>query len=125
MPRHVIRTPEAPASPFFSQAVRAGGLVFVAGQAPLDPVTGEVVGTTIQEQTRRSLTNIGTILAVAGSGLDRIVQATVIFAEEADLPGLNEEWSRWFPSDPPARQAAALPIRRGGMRISVAVIAEA
>jgi 2-iminobutanoate/2-iminopropanoate deaminase len=125
MPREVVRTDLAPSSPFFSQAVRGAGLVFVSGQGPFDPATGEVAGPSIQEQTRQCLINIEAILTAAGSGLDRVVSATVILAEEEDFAGMNEEWARWFPTDPPARQGARLPVRPAGMRISVAVIATA
>ena len=67
MSREIIRTDQAPKAPSYSQAVKAGGLVFVAGQGPFDPVTGEVVGETIQEQTRQCLRNVEAILAAAGS----------------------------------------------------------
>jgi 2-iminobutanoate/2-iminopropanoate deaminase len=123
--RDIIRTGDAPSSPIFSQAVRAGGLIFVSGQAPIDPATGKISGETIQEQTRQSLTNVQTILTAAGSGLDKIASATVILVEESDFAGMNEEWARWFPTDPPARQGAKLPISSGGIKVSVAVIAEA
>jgi 2-iminobutanoate/2-iminopropanoate deaminase len=123
--RDIIRTGDAPSSPIFSQAVRAGGLIFVSGQAPIDPATGKISGETIQEQTRQSLTNVQTILTAAGSGLDKIASATVILVEESDFGGMNEEWARWFPTDPPARQGAKLPISSGGIKVSVAVIAEA
>jgi len=123
--RDIIRTGDAPSSPIFSQAVRAGGLIFVSGQAPIDPASGKITGETIQEQTRQSLTNVQTILEAAGSSLDKIVSATVILVEESDFAGMNEEWARWFPADPPARQGAKLPISAGGIKVSVAVIAEA
>jgi 2-iminobutanoate/2-iminopropanoate deaminase len=125
MARDIIRTGDAPSSPIFSQAVRAGGLIFVSGQAPIDPATGKISAETIQEQTRQSLTNVQTILTAAGSGLDKIASATVILVEESDFAGMNEEWARWFPAGPPARQAAKLPISAGGIKVSVAVIAEA
>ena len=125
MARDIIRTGDAPSSPIFSQAVRAGGLIFVSGQAPIDPATGKISGATIQEQTRQSLTNVQTILDAAGSGLGKIVSATVILLDESDFAGMNEEWARWFPADPPARQGAKLPISSGGIKVSVAVIAEA
>lgn len=125
MARDIIRTGDAPSSPIFSQAVRAGGLIFVSGQAPIDPASGKITGETIQEQTRQSLTNVQTILEAAGSSLDKIVSATVILVEESDFAGMNEEWARWFPADPPARQGAKLPISAGGIKVSVAVIAEA
>ena len=126
MPREIIATPKAPKPPpTYSQAVRAGGLVFVSGTGPFDPSSGAVVGTTIQEQCRQCLTNIAAILEAAGSSLGKVVSATVILLDEADFAGLNEEWVKWFPSDPPARQAAKLPVRIPGMKVSIAAIAEA
>ena len=125
MAREIIRTANAPGpSPTYSQAVRAAGLVFVSGTSPHDPVTGKIVGETIQEQTRQCLKNISAILEAAGSSLERVVSATVIILEEADFAGMNEERVKWFPVNPPARQGAKLPVRIPGMRVSIAVIAE-
>jgi 2-iminobutanoate/2-iminopropanoate deaminase len=87
-------------------------------------VTGAIKGTTIQEQTRQCLTNVAAILEAAGSSLDRIVSATIVLAEEDDFAGMNEEWLRWFPSEPPARQGAKLPVRIPGLKVSIAAIAE-
>ena len=104
MPRQIIRTADAPPSPAtYSQAVKAAGLVFVSGTGPFELGTGAVMGETIQEQTRQCLTNISAILAAAGSSLSQVVSATVILLEEADFAGMNEEWLKWFPTDPPAR----------------------
>jgi 2-iminobutanoate/2-iminopropanoate deaminase len=126
MSREIIRTPKAPSPPAtYSQAVKAAGLIFVSGTGPFDPATGEVVGDTIQEQTSRCLTNIAAILEAAGSSLSQIVSATVILVEESDFAGMNEEWVKWFPVEPPARQAAKLPVRIPRMRVSIAAIAEA
>jgi 2-iminobutanoate/2-iminopropanoate deaminase len=126
MPREIIRTPAAPPSPAsYSQAVKAGGFVFVSGQAPVDPATGAIAGASIGEQTAQCLRNVAAILAAAGSGLDKVVSATFILADPDDFAGMDEEWARWFPVDPPARQGAKLPVSRPGLRISVAVIAEA
>ena len=97
--------------------------MFVSGTSPQDPATGQL-GTTIQEQTAQCLRNISAILDAAGSSLDRAVSFTVILAEEDDFAGMNEEWLRWFPSDPPARQGAKLPTRIPGLKISIAAIAE-
>src|SRR5262245_10038219 len=124
MTRTIVSTEDAPKSPAYSQAVKAGGLIFVAGQGPFDAKTGEVVGTTIQEQTAQCLKNIEAILQAAGSSIDKTVSATFILAEESDFAGMNEEWMKWFPTDPPARQGAKLPIRPKGMKISIALIAE-
>ncbi|UVK55074.1 RidA family protein [Mesorhizobium sp. AR02] len=124
MPIEIIRTTDAPKSPStYSQAVKAAGLIFVSGTGPYDPVTGAVTGVTIQEQTRQCLKNISAILAAAGSSLSQVASATVILLEEADFTGMNEEWVKWFPDSPPARQAAKLPVRIPGMKISIAAIA--
>jgi 2-iminobutanoate/2-iminopropanoate deaminase len=126
MSRTIIRTREAPPSPpTYSQAVVAAGLVFVSGTSPVDPATGKINGDTIQEQTRQCLTNVSAILKAAGSSLDKVVSATVILLEEEDFAGMNEEWVRWFPTDPPARQGARLPVRVPGMKVSIAAVAEA
>jgi 2-iminobutanoate/2-iminopropanoate deaminase len=99
--------------------------VFVSGTGPQDPVTGKIVGDTIQEQTRQCLQNVSAILEAAGSSVERVVSVTVILLEEADFTGMNEEWIKWFPMNPPARQGARLPVRIPGMRVSIAAIAEA
>jgi 2-iminobutanoate/2-iminopropanoate deaminase len=124
--RHIVFTSKAPKPPAtYSQAVKAAGLVFVSGTGPMDPITGAIGDKTIQEQTRQCLLNIQAILEAAGSSLDKIVSATVILAEEDDFSGMNEEWLKWFPSDPPARQGAKLPVRIPGLKVSIAAIAEA
>lgn len=126
MSRNIIATLEAPPSPpTYSQAVKAAGLVFVSGTGPIDPGTGKIGGDSIQEQTRQCLVNISAILQAAGSSMDKIASATVILLDENDFPGMNEEWLAWFPTDPPARQGAKLPVRIPGMKVSIAVIAEA
>jgi 2-iminobutanoate/2-iminopropanoate deaminase len=126
MPRQIVFTSNAAKPPAtYSQAVKAAGLVFVSGTAPHDPASGQIVGATIQEQTRQCLTNITAILEEAGSSLDKIVSVTVVLAEEDDFPGMNEEWLRWFPSNPPARQGARLPAKIPGLKVSIAAIAEA
>ena len=126
MTRRIVFTPRAAKPPpTYSQAVKAAGLVFVSGTAPTDPATGAILGTTIQDQTRQCLVNIQAILEAAGSSLDKIVSATVVLAEEDDFAGMNEEWLRWFPSNPPARQGAKLPARVPGLKVSIAAVAEA
>lgn len=125
MPRQIVFTPKAAKPPpTYSQAVKAAGLVFVSGTAPTDPATGAIRGTTIQEQTRQCLTNIAAILEEAGSSMDKIVSATIVLADEDDFAGMNEEWVKWFPSSPPARQGAKLPVRIPGLKVSIAAIAE-
>jgi 2-iminobutanoate/2-iminopropanoate deaminase len=126
MARQIVYTPKAAKPPpMYSQAVKAAGLVFVSGTAPTDPETGAFKGVTIQEQTRQCLTNIQAILEAAGSSMDKIVSVTVVMADEDDFSGMNEEWVKWFPSNPPARQGAKLPARIPGLKVSIAAIAEA
>jgi 2-iminobutanoate/2-iminopropanoate deaminase len=125
MSRTIVSSEHLPAaSPYFSHAVKSAGLVFVSGTAPYSPETGKIVGETIQEQTAQALRNISAILATAGTSLDKAVSATVILAEDEDFAGMNEEWVRWFPAAPPARQGAKLPVRVPGLKISIAMIAE-
>jgi 2-iminobutanoate/2-iminopropanoate deaminase len=126
MARQIIFSAKAAKPPpTYSQAVKAAGLVFVSGTAPTDPITGAIKGATIQEQTAQCLTNIQAILEEAGSSLEQIVSATIVLADENDFAGMNEEWLRWFPADPPARQGAKLPARIPGLKVSIAAIAEA
>ena len=99
MSRQIIRTPDAPGlaadgSSVYSQAVKAAGLVFVAGQGPFDATTGAIVGETIQEQTSRRSRNYNAILRAAGKALSKVVGATLILRDAADFSGMNEEWKR-------------------------------
>jgi 2-iminobutanoate/2-iminopropanoate deaminase len=126
MGRQIVFTSQAAKPPAtYSQAVKAAGLIFVSGTAPHDPATGGIKGTTIQEQTRQCLVNVAAILEAAGSSLDKIVSATVVLADEVEFQGMNEEWLKWFPENPPARQGAKLPAKIPGLKISIAAIAEA
>ena len=108
----------------YSQAVVAGGLIFVSGQGPWD-AEGVVVGETIEEQARQALTNVAAILDAAGSSIERIASVTFVLADPEDFPGFNAEWARWFPANPPARSGAKHPAPAPGVRISIAAIAEA
>jgi len=125
MTKRIISTPNAPGGLPYSQAVVAGGLVFVAGQGPINPSDGSIVGMNIKDQTAQCLRNIEAILVAAGSSMDKVVSATFILRDPYDFKGMNEEWERWFPVDPPARQGARHPLDSDGLRISIAVIAEA
>lgn len=127
----IVSTPDAPGGSAsvggafsYSQGVVAGGLIFVAGQGPFDPATGAVVGETIQDQTGQCLRNVQAIVEAAGSSIGKIVSVTFILRDPGDFAGMNEEWARWFPSDPPARQGAKHPLEAPGLRISIAAIAE-
>jgi 2-iminobutanoate/2-iminopropanoate deaminase len=126
MSRTIIATTAAPkAPPAYSQAVKAGGLIFVSGTSPIDPATGQLVLGPVQVQVGQCLRNISAILEAGGSGLEKAVSATLILADEEDFNAASEEWLKWFPKDPPARQGAKLPVRIPGLKISIAMIAEA
>jgi 2-iminobutanoate/2-iminopropanoate deaminase len=104
--RYARRTPIGHRGPVrYSQAVRVGELVFVSGQGPFDPVTGAIVGENIGEQTAQCLRNIEAILYAAGTSLAKVASCTFILRHAEDFVGLNEEWARWFPTDPQARSA--------------------
>ena len=125
MTKRIVNTPTAPGGLPFSQAVVAGGLVFVSGQGPINPADGSIVGMNIQDQTAQCLRNVEAILVAAGSSMQKVVSATFILRDPYDFRGMNEEWERWFPVDPPARQGARHPLDSDGLRVSIAVIAEA
>ena len=111
--REVIATTNAPqAIGPYSQAIKAAGLVFCSGQIALDPASGAIVGNDVAQQTERVLKNLAAVLAAAGSGLDRVVKATVFLKSMADFPAMNEVYGRYFKTAPPARstvEAARLP----------------
>ena len=123
MPREVIATADAPSSPLFSQAVKAGPFVFVSGTVGIDPSTGSLAGETIQEQTRQALTNCQAILQAGGASLDDVVEVGILLTNPADFAGLNEEWARWFPSDPPTRYGVKLGVDVPGLLVSIRMTA--
>jgi 2-iminobutanoate/2-iminopropanoate deaminase len=123
--RQAVSTPAAPAAigPY-SQAIRAGSLVFVSGQIPLDPETGKMIEGDVTLQTHRVFRSLAAILEAAGSSLDRVVRATVYLADMNDFAAMNDVYGTYFSSPAPARstvQAARLP---KDARIEIDVIAE-
>lgn len=119
-----IQTERAPkAIGPYSQAIRAGGLIFCAGQIPLDPATMNLVEGDIETQTRRVLQNLSAVLEAAGSSLSRVVKTTVFMADLGEFARMNAVYGEFFTSAPPARstlQAAALP---RGARIEIECVA--
>jgi 2-iminobutanoate/2-iminopropanoate deaminase len=122
--KYAVESPELPpAKGPYSLAIVANGLVFVSGQGPIDPATGDVVRGDIQTQTRRVLENVRTILEAAGSSLGKALKTTVYLADIDDFAAMNEVYAGFFTSVPPARttiQAAALPL---GIDVEIDVIA--
>jgi 2-iminobutanoate/2-iminopropanoate deaminase len=122
--RDAIRTDAAPAAAGpYSQAIRAGDLVFTAGQLGLDPATGEFVGPDVASQAEAALRHIGAILAAAGSGLDRLAKVTVYLADIGDWPAVNEVYARLVPEPYPARSAFAVKDLPKGARVEIEAVA--
>ena len=111
--RQAVATPSAPrAIGPYSQAIRAGSLLFVSGQIPMDPATGQMVEGSIAAQTHRVFQNLGAILEAAGASFDQVVRTTVYLADMNDFAAMNEVYGTYFSSPAPARatvQAARLP----------------
>ena len=106
--RQPIKTENAPAAigPY-SQAIKANGFVFVSGQIPIDPHTGEFVAGGITEQTARVLKNLTAVLEAAGTSLEQVVKTTVFLADMKEFSSMNEVYKDFFPSPPPARSTVA------------------
>lgn len=128
MHRDIISTDRAPAAigPY-SQAVKTQDLIFVSGQLPIDPDTGNLVTGDIRDQTRQAMQNLGAILAAAGSSFDHIVKTTLFIADMDQFGTINEIYAEFFAGQPPARacvQVARLP-RDAGIEVeAVALLAD-
>lgn len=122
--KKAISTQQAPAAigPY-SQAVEANGMVFVSGQLPIDPSTGEFAAGGIRELTRQSLTNIRNILAAAGLTMDNVVKTSVFLADMDDFAEMNAEYAAFFPGTAPARSAVAVKTLPKGARLEIECIA--
>jgi 2-iminobutanoate/2-iminopropanoate deaminase len=121
--REVIATPDAPSSPLYSQAVRAGNHVYVSGTVGLDVTTGALAGPTIKEQTRQALANCETILRAAGATMDDIVEVGILLTNPGDFAEMNEEYAARFPANPPSRYVAKLGVELPGILISIRMTA--
>jgi 2-iminobutanoate/2-iminopropanoate deaminase len=121
--REIISTENAPRSPLFSQAVKAGPFVYVSGLVGIDPSTGMLAGPTIQEQTRQALTNCQTVLAEAGAGLEDVVEVGILLTDPDDFAGMNDEYATRFPAEPPARYVAKLGVEIPDLLVSIRMTA--
>ena len=124
--KEVIRTESAPA-PFqgapYSQAIKAGGLVFVSGQLSLKPDHAELLGDSIGEQTEQVLTNLRAILEAAGSGLDKLVKTTVFLQNLDDFAGMNEVYKQHVGDQPPARSTVEVAKLPSGALVEIEAVA--
>ena len=123
MKKEIIRTTSAPGSPLFSQAVKVGSTIYSSGIIALDPATNQMSGSTIQEQTRQSLRNCEAILAAGGAKLDDVVEVHVLLTRPGDFAGMNEEYAKFFPKDPPARAVSRLGVELPNVLVSIKVTA--
>ena len=121
--REIIRTADAPMSALFSQAIKVGSTIYVSGTAAIDPKTNQMVGTTIQEQTRQALINCRNILRAADAQLSHVVDVHVLLARPGDFAGLNEEYAKFFPTDPPARAVGKLGVELPNVLVSIKMTA--
>ena len=123
-PLTAVSTPDAPgAIGPYSQAIRAGDFLFLSGQIPLDPASGQIVDGGIAEQTHQVLKNLGAVLKAAGTSYDRVVKTTVYLADMGEFAVMNTTYAGYFSPPAPARatiQAAALP---RGVRVEIDIVA--
>ena len=123
MSRQIITTPNAPTSPLYSQGVKAGSHLFVSGTTGIDPHSGDLAGVTIQDQTRQALANCQAVLQAGGASLDDVTEVGVLLIDPTDFAGMNEEYARWFPTNPPTRYAAKLGAEIPGLLVSIRMTA--
>ena len=123
MLKQVIRTSDAPASPLFSQAIKVGATIYVSGTVGADPKTGQPAGSTVQEQTRQALLNCESILKAAGAARKDVVDVHVLLSRPSDFAGMNEEYAKFFPQDPPARAVSRLGTEVPNVLVSIRMIA--
>jgi reactive intermediate/imine deaminase len=121
--REVVSTPNAPSSPLYSQAVKAGEHIFVSGLVGIDVSTGSLAGPTIQEQTRQALRNCEAILRAASATLQDVVEVGVLLTNPTDFDGMNEEYVGWFPAEPPTRYVGKLGVDIPNVLVSIRMTA--
>ena len=123
--KEIISTPKAPAAigPY-SQAVKAGNLLFVSGQIPLDPATGALVEGGVEAQTAQALANMKAILAEAGATPAAVVKTTVFIVDMAQFPLVNAVYAQTFPADAPARSCVAVAELPTGALVEIEAVAE-
>ena len=122
--REVVESKDAP-KPIgpYSQAIKAGGFVFCAGQIALDPTTGQLAAGDITVQTERVLKNLSAVLAAAGTDLDHAVKTTVFLKNISDFPAMNEVYGRYFKTTPPARSTVAVAALPRDALVEIEVVA--
>ena len=122
--RQAVSTPSAPkAIGPYSQAIRAGSLLFVSGQVPIDPASGQIINGDIAAQTHRVFQNIGEILKAGGASFDHVVRTTVFLADMNDFSAMNEAYATYFTAPAPARATVQVSRLPKDARVEIDVIA--
>lgn len=124
MSKTVISTTDAPSAigPY-SQAIKAGNMLFVSGQIPIDPTTGQLLSSGIQDETHRVMQNIGAILKAAGLGFEHIVKTGIFLKSMNDFAAVNEVYASYFSSDFPARETVEVARLPKDARVEISVVA--
>jgi 2-iminobutanoate/2-iminopropanoate deaminase len=125
MKKEIVHSSGAPSSPLYSQAVKAGGFIFLSGFTGLDPGTQRLSGETIEEQTHQAIRNCESVLKAAGSNLEDVVQVTVLLRDPEDFEGMNREYAKSFQTMPPVRTVTKLGVSIPNVKISIAMTASA
>jgi len=125
MKKEVVYTDKAPEPGSYSQAIKYGNLIFVAGQTSEDPVTNKAIHDGVGAQTERILNNIKTILEAPGSGMDKILRCDVSLSSMQHKAEMNEAYSKFFPTNPPARNTVAVAGLDDDLDVEIEVIAAA
>ncbi|HWA39249.1 MAG TPA: RidA family protein [Burkholderiales bacterium] len=131
MPKQIITSPDAPTTGFtdkgtpspLAQAIRAGDLLFVSGQGPLDPKTREVVSADIREQTRQTLANLRSVLAAAGLGFPNVVNMRVVLRNTEDFPAFNEAFREFMAGEKVTRTCIGATPHRKGVNVEIDCVA--
>jgi 2-iminobutanoate/2-iminopropanoate deaminase len=120
--KQVVAVPGLKSIGPYSHAVRAGGLLFVSGQPGVNPATGEAAGGDFESQARQAFQNLDTVLRAGGSELNLVVNTTILVADVANFPKLNQLFAEFFPENPPARMVMQVPLPKG-LLISIGCVA--
>src|SRR5262245_15672409 len=131
MPKRIVTSPDAPTTGFtdkttpspLAQAIRAGNLLYVSGQGPLDPKTREVVSADIREQTRQTLANLASILAAAGLTMEHVVNMRVVLRNTGDFPAFNEAFREFMAGEKVTRTCIGATPHRKGVNVEIDCIA--
>ncbi len=124
MKKEIVNTKDAPAAigPY-SQAIKAADMIFISGQIPLDPASGEIVGDSIEAQTERVMKNLEAVLKAAGSDLDKVIKTTIYLTDLSDFVVVNEIYGSYFNDSPPARATVEVSGLPKGVKVEIDAIA--